>query len=97
MRETTAVDIANKVYNETNIEGLEYGTDNFNTFEFRLNDYVLMCQGEYDDEGQPDGYTYSVYWREEGHPHYSEHVTTDGDTTLDTLEDVLVEWLEDNS
>src|SRR5690625_4499344 len=97
MRETTAVAIANKVYNETNIEGLEHVTHTISTLRLRLNEYVFMGQGEYDDEGQPDGYTYSVYWREEGHPHYSEHVTTDGDTTLDTLEDVLVEWLEDTS
>lgn len=59
---------------------------------FRGNE-CLVIGNEYDDAGEYDGYTYTVYYRDSELSNlYSEHVTTDGATDNVGLRDMLTDW-----
>jgi|SRR5690625_967063 len=62
---------------------------------FRGNE-CLVIGNEYDDEGEYDGYTYTVYYRDSELSNlYSEHVTTDGATDNVGLRDMITDWCAD--
>lgn len=62
---------------------------------FRGNE-LLVIGNEYDDAGEYDGYTYTVYYRDSELSNlYSEHVTTDGATDNVGLRDMLTDWCAD--
>lgn len=61
---------------------------------------AVLTIGNYDlviGEEAEGGYTYATYRRDDDRPHLTEHITTDGDTTLDSLEATLTSWIRQHA
>lgn len=74
------------------IPTLDLDEDQHGNAIFTIGSYSLVVNEE--EEG---GYTFATYRHDDDRPHLTEHITTDGDTTLDTLETTLTDWIRQHA
>lgn len=84
----TAVEIARNVYLNDNTGGLSFEIDDYDNAVLTKADGSRFVVGtEYDDDSCPDGYTYTSYSGD------GEEIAQDGDSTLDSLDKVITNWV----